>query len=504
MRLAAASFALCAAACGRYGFGEGLTDAPAISGDVATDTPVAFLGVTTPVKPGVTGPNDVFGHAVALSADGTTLAVGAFGESSISTGVGGDPTNNDANLSGAVYIYTSTQRGTWTPQAYLKASNTDALDVFGFSLAISADGNTLVVGAPDEDSGATTIDGDGTDDTKDSAGAAYVFRRTGPTWAQQAYLKAPNSDLGDNFGAAVAIAGDGNTIAIGAQTEDGVGGATPDPSSNAVIDSGAVYVFHRAGTAWSFQRYVKASNAESNDQFGIAIALSRDGARLAVSATSEASGAVGVGGNQLDNSQTQAGAVYVFATNGVAWPQEAYIKASNPDGGDFFGFALAISDDGSMLAVSAEGEDGASMGPGAAQIEGAGEAGAVYVFGRAGTVWAQDQYIKATNTGADDRFGRSVALSSDGLNLLVGAALEDSSETGVLGIGGDNAAVDSGAAYLYQRTFGTWKALAYLKASTTTAGDQFGNSVALSGTASAIAIGAPRQGGGAGAVYVLE
>ena len=501
---AAALFALCmAAACGRIGFGDGTSDAP-INGDIAIDTPAGFLGVTTPVKPGATGPNDVFGHAVALSADGTTLAVGAFGESSLSTGVGGDPLNNDANLAGAVYIYTSTQRGTWTPQAYLKASNTDALDVFGFSLAISADGNTLLVGAPDEDGGANTVDGDGSDDTKDSAGAAYVFARTGTTWAQQAYLKAGNSDAGDNFGEAVTISGDGNTIAIGAFSEDGVGGTLPDPNSNAVVDSGAVYTFERAGAVWAPLRYLKASNAETLDQFGSEVALSRDGMRLAISAPGEASGAIGVGGDEASNSQTQAGAVYVFVKSGSAWLQEAYIKASNTDGGDFFGSSLAISDDGSVLAVASEGEDGSATGPGAAQIEGAGEAGAVYVFRRANVTWSQDQYIKATNTGADDRFGRSVALSSDGLTLLVGAALEDSSETGLAGSGADNTAVDSGSAYLYRRTAGTWAALLYIKASTTTAGDQFGNAVTLSGDAAKIAIGAPGQGGGEGAIYVLE
>jgi hypothetical protein len=495
MRLAAASFALCVAGCGRFGFGDARGgDAATTTDDVVVDVPVGEL-VTTPIKPSVTGPTDVFGYAVALSADGTTLAVGAYGEASNAVGVGGDPTNNDANLSGAVYIYTSTQRGIWTQQAYLKASNTGALDVFGYALAISADGNTLVVGAPDEDSAAITVDGDGADNTKPSAGAAYVFTRTGTTWAQDAYLKAPNSDQGDNFGEAVAITGDGTTVAIGAWSEDGVGGTVPDPSSNAVVDSGAVYTFMRVGAAWSPLRYLKASNAEANDHFGIEVVLSRDGTRMAISATAEASGAIGVGGNQLDNSQIQSGAVYVLVNSGSAWLQEAYVKASNTDGGDFFGYSIALSADGSMLAASSEGEDGASIGVGAAQLEGAGEAGAVYVFGRTGTTWAQAEYIKATNTGADDRFGRSVAVSSDGAALLAGAALED---------GANDAATDSGAAYLYGRSGTAWSAQRYLKAPIITAGDQLGNSVALAGDGAKLALGAYRQGSGEGAVYVIE
>jgi len=102
---------------------------------------------TAYVKASVPGEGDQFGAAVALSADGTTMAIGATGEGSASRGVNGDQKNDDADDSGAVYVYVRNNKGEWTPQAFLKASNADSLDQFGTNLAISADGNTLVVGA---------------------------------------------------------------------------------------------------------------------------------------------------------------------------------------------------------------------------------------------------------------------------------------------------------------------------------------------------------------------
>ena len=214
---------------------------------------------------------------------------------------------------------------------------------------------------------------------------------------------------------------------------------------------------------------------------------------------------MGIDGNQLDNSQPQAGAVYVFDRGGGTWQQEAYVKASNPDGGDFFGFSVALSDDGRTLAVSAEGEDGTSSGVDGPQTEGAGQAGAAYVFTRGATPpWTQEAYIKATNTGIDDRFGRSVALSADGGRLVVGAPQEDSGARDLGGDQSDDTSPDSGAAYVFERGGSTWSATQYVKASNTASGDAFGASVAISGSGGAIVIGAHARASARGAVYVVE
>src|SRR6266705_2462246 len=100
-------------------------------------------------------------------------------------------------------------------QAYVKASNTGAADDFGFAVALSSDGNTLAVGAPGEASA-----GIETDNSAPSAGAVYVYTRSGTTWTQRAYIKASNPGAGDQFGTSVALSSDGITLAVGAPGED--------------------------------------------------------------------------------------------------------------------------------------------------------------------------------------------------------------------------------------------------------------------------------------------
>src|SRR5262249_41634155 len=152
------------------------------------------------------------------SADGSTMAVGAYGEASTATGVGGNQAINTAQFAGAVYVFTRSGT-TWTQQGYIKASNTEAGDAFGQVVALSSDGSVLAVGAPMEDSNATGVNGNQADNSALSAGAVYVFARVGSAWSQTAYLKASNTDLNDSFGGAVALASDGKTLAVGASNE---------------------------------------------------------------------------------------------------------------------------------------------------------------------------------------------------------------------------------------------------------------------------------------------
>ena len=193
---------------------------------------------------------------------------------------------------------------------------------------------------------------------------------------------------------------------------------------------------------------MKASNTGAGDLFGYSVALSADGSALAVGAYLESSNASGINGNQADNSASSAGAVYVFTRNGVAWSQQAYVKASNTEAGDGFGISVALSADGNALAVGAYTESSNATGINGNQADNsASQAGAAYVFTRSGSIWSQQDYVKASNTGAFDHFGISVALSADGSALAVGAHDEDSN-----GIGGnqaDNSALNAGAVYIY-------------------------------------------------------
>ncbi|UXD89406.1 integrin [Thalassolituus hydrocarboniclasticus] len=437
-----------------------------------------------------------FGTAVALSADGSTLAIGMPGESNLNSGIDAEQSDIRGYSVGAVYVFRLTH-GQWLQQAYIKASNADEGDIFGISLALSDDGSILAVGAFNEGSSIGGVDAAGAeqDNAARDAGAVYVFQRTGESWAQQAYIKASNTDAGDEFGRSLALSADGFTLAVGAPRErssaTGVGGDETDNSSGGV---GAVYMFQRAGLSWAQQAYIKASNAGEGDEFGSSVALSADGSTLAVGAYREASSATGVGGDETDDSLRYAGAVYMFQRTDLSWTQLAYIKASNTDADDYFGSSLALSADGSTLAVGAWGEASSATGVGGDQVDNiANRAGAVYLFQRTDLNWAQQAYIKASNSGRDDHFGHAVALSADGDSLAVSAPVESSSATGINGEQMDDAAPGSGAVYLFQRTEAGWAQPAYIKASNTGELDFFGNSVALSADGQTLAVGASEE-----------
>jgi hypothetical protein len=396
---------------------------------------------------------DFFGSALSLSDDGSLLAVNAYAESSSATGVGGDDSDNGASDSGAVYLFRRNNT-IWNQETYFKASNTNVDDHFGTSLSLSGDGSTLAVGAQFEASAATGVDGDQLDNSLSGAGAVYVFVRGDGPWFQEAYLKASNTDAGDRFGSSLSLSDDGTILAVGAHSEasaaTGVGG---DEANDSAANAGAAYVFVRplgVGGGWIQQAYLKASNTEANDFFGISVAVSGDGSTLAVGAYLESSSATGVNGDQADNGAGDSGAVYVFTRSGNLWIQEAYLKASNTFGFDFFGFKLSMSDDGNMLAVGSPFEDGNATGvDGDGSDHSAIRSGAAYVFARSAGQWMQQAYVKASNTNDDDAFGFSVALSDDGRQLVVGAQNEGSAATGVDGDQANNSAASAGAAYSF-------------------------------------------------------
>ena len=293
---------------------------------------------------------------------------------------------------------------------------------------------------------------DGNPASGDGCTAACTLEHSGKGIGLLAYIKASNTDASDQFGLSVALSADGSTLAVGAFTESsaatGIGGNQAD---NTAGHAGAVYVFTRSGATWNQQAYIKASNTDGNDEFGWSVALSADGSTLAVGAHFEASAATGIGGNQADNSTGRAGAVYVFTRSGTTWSQQAYIKASNTRTGGEFGSSVALSADGSTLAVGAHFESSAATGVDGNQADNsASVAGAVYVFTRGGAAWSQQAYIKASNPGATDNFGSSIALSADGLTLAVDAPSEDSAAIGINGNGANNSAADAGAVYVFQ------------------------------------------------------
>ena len=450
---------------------------------------------------------DDFGGAVALSADGTTLAVGARREDSAATGVNGDQSDNSSDGSGAVYLFRF-EGNEWHQQAYIKASNTDASDGFGFSLGLSADGTTMAVGSLWEGSNATGINGDQSDNSAEGSGAAYIFRFDGDEWRQQAYVKASITDSIYSFGSALALSADGETLAVVASAEQSDDGAVyvfrfdsadwyqharfqaEDPEWDAYFGYslslssdgatiavgapgkeqyvGAVYLFRFNGTDWYQQSYIQGSNTGwglndgcgkdedpwcFGDKFGTSVSLSADGNTLAVGAMDEDSAATGINGDEEDNSIHSPGAAYLFRFDGATWLQQAYIKASNTGEWDIFGGhwrSVSLSADGNTLAVGARDEDSAATGINGDQNDNsANGAGAVYLFRFESANWSQFSYIKGPTTGSSDGFGRVVSLSADGKTLAVGALGEDSAATGINGDQSDNSAENSGGVYLY-------------------------------------------------------
>ncbi|MCH9683246.1 MAG: integrin [Deltaproteobacteria bacterium] len=458
-----------------------------------TDSLVSAVGY---VKASNTEAGDGFGHEVAISEDGNTLAVGAVRESSGSTGSNGAQDDNSLEHSGAVYVFVRDGLGSWTQQAYLKASNPGAFDEFGYSVTLSDDGNTLAVGARfDVQTNGTERDG-----------AAYVFERDAlGAWSQSAYLKGENTEITDEFGANTALSGDGDTLIVAAHRQLDV----------MTLSRGVVYVFGRDGNGgWVQQQRLMTSH---QGFFGSSVAVSDDGNTIAAGAFAEDSGATGVGGDQNDTSAEASGAAYIYTRDDVgAWSQQAYIKASNTDAGDYFGYAVALSGDGEILAVSASHEGSNATGVGGNQDDdSASESGAVYIYSLGGA-WSQQAYIKASNTGAGDEFGHNIAMSDDGQMLAVGALLEGGGGVGHGGDQTDDSLSATGAVYVFENN-GQWSQRSYLKAPNTDEGDAFGFTLALSGSGETLVVGTPSEdsnatgvGGdqldnsvaGAGAVYL--
>jgi len=238
-----------------------------------------------------------------------------------------------------------------------------AADQFGASVALSSDGNTALVGAPNKTTG---------------TGAAYVFTRSGSTWTQQKELTATGGAHGDLFGTAVGLSSDGNTAAISA----------PGKSTKA----GTVYVFTRSGSTWTQATSVVPSDAASNAQFGNAVSVSGDGGTIMVGDDQKAS---------------KAGAVYVFTGSGSTWTQQTKLTISTGVANDMFGSAVSLDNNGMIALVGAQGEQSA--------------AGGGYIFTRSGSTWTNAAPLASSNNIAGSGLGASASISSDGTTAVLGA-----------------------------------------------------------------------------------
>jgi hypothetical protein len=390
------------------------------------------------LKPSTSSNKHRFGSSVSLSADGSTLAVGARGEDS------------NVENAGAVFIFNLTEQQEWTESAFIQAEVVGSGDEFGSVVSLSSDGTVLAVSALLEDSSDAN---DASDNSAVNSGAVYVFQlESEPSlaWVQKAYLKASHIDLDDRFGSALSLSGDGSTLVVGMVNEDSLG--LNDPDNNDAVSSGAAYVFTQDDSnQWTQQAFLKASNNEAGDQFGVSVSVNDDGTLIAIGANFESSNATTINGDETDNSANRAGAAYIFSRDlDGDWSQDAYLKASNARAKPLFGQSLALNAEGNLLAIGAPQDRSTSEGVNASQSGVEQGFGATFVFSRdiAGQ-WQQQAYLKSTNSQRNDRFGNVVALSGDGSVIAVNAPGEDSNAVGINGDQDDNSFTDSGAVYLY-------------------------------------------------------
>lgn len=313
-----------------------------------------------------------------------------------------------------------------------------ALSQFGNAVAMSANGNTAVIGAWKENN---------------LAGAAYVYVRSGGSWVQQgpALLAGSEAASSAQFGSSVAISGDGNTILIGAL------------SDNAEI--GSAFVFTKSGGVWVRQgtKLQPTGGIGPKQLFGASVALSGDGS-------------VALVGAWHDNNQV--GAVYTFTRSGGAWTQSGSKLVPQSGLGGYFGASVSLSSDGGTAAVGAPLSD------------------RTFVFVRSGSVW-NGQGPALVPSGAIGpggyTFGNAVMLSASGDVLAIGSYSDDRDGNGN----------GLGAAYVFQRSGGTWSQQGPKLVPSLTSLRYFGYSIGLSGDGSTLLVGMPGGDGAAGAAFAF-
>ncbi|TKD10431.1 hypothetical protein E8A74_08270 [Polyangium fumosum] len=323
-----------------------------------------------------------------------------------------------------------------TETSELVAPDGDPSDFFGYSVALS--GDTAILGAPDEDT-------KGTD-----AGAAYVFVRTNGGWAFEQKLVASDGGPGEWFGRAVDV--DGDVAVVGSPRGDG-----------AATASGAVYMFVRTNGVWTQQQKLFGSDGKTGDTMGQAVAV--------------VGGTVVAGAPAEDTKGADAGAAYVFGENGGVFAQQKKLLAADGQAGDRLGASVGFS--GQTVIAGAPGDDDAGA-----------DVGAAYAFVGAGPVWSQQKKFVAADGQAGDAFGAAVALEGD--TAVVGAPLANA------------AGIDAGAGYVFARAGLTWAEVGKLVPAGLGSDDRLGTSVSI--TKGRVILGAlldDTKGSNAGAAYVF-
>jgi hypothetical protein len=373
-----------------------------------------------------------------LASDGAagdkfSYSVSVSGDSAIA---GAHVDNDNGDWSGSAYIFK--WNGTnWIEQAKLLASDGVADDYFGYSVSIS--GDLAIIGAP------------GNDDKGSGSGSAYIFKRNGTSWVEQAKLIASDGAPYEWFGWSVSISGD--VAIVGAHYDD-------DNGSN----SGSAYIFKFDGTNWIQQAKLLPSDGAANDWFGWSVSISGDAA---------IAGAYGDDDNGADS-----GSAYIFKWDGTNWIEQAKLLASDGAAGDEFSYSVSISGNVAIAGAHLDDDNGS-------------DSGSAYIFKWDGINWIQQAKLLASDGAADDCFGCSVSVSGD--VAIVGAHYDD-----------DNGS-NSGSVYIFKFDGTNWLEQVKRIASDGAADDDFGNSVSISGDVAIVGAHLDDDNGtDSGSAYIFE
>ena len=399
----------------------------------SADTPVLNEDFKLLASDGASG--DLFGYSVSISSDGSTAIVGAA------------YSNDNGYGTGSAYIY-ELVKDVWQ-ETKLLASDGAYNDLFGLSVSISSDGTIAIVGARYDD------------DNASNSGSAYIYELVGGVW-QETKLTASDGASGDHFGYSVSISSDGTTAIVGAFHDD-------DNGSN----SGSAYIYELVGGVWEETKLL-ASDGAGTDMFGISVSISSDGSTAIVGAHTD------------DDNGFNSGSAYIYELIGGVW-EETKLVASDGASGDDFGSSVSISGDGTTAIVGAANSDDDDNGS---------QSGSAYIYELVGGVWEETKLV-ASDGASTDFFGISVSISSDGSTAIVGAYF--------MPFFADGNGSDSGSAYIYELVGGVWQETKLL-ASDGESNDLFGWSVSISSDGSTALVGTrgdDDNGSNSGSAYIF-
>lgn len=295
---------------------------------------------------------------------------------------------------GRVYIYSKID-GKWILSDTVTSGDIDEFTGYGVSISTNDSGSILVIGAPDIVA------------CRECVGSVYVYKDNAGTWTKIDKL-VPRDNYSDSYGSAVSISGNGEVIIVGEYSN----------IYDDLVKVGRIFIYYRNNDTWMFDRIMTASDSMSHSRYGMSIAINHEGNILAVGSPTANIGS-------LDD----AGKVYIYIRNNDTWRESQILSASDMSPYAQYGRTLAMSSDGSILAV------GAYM----ANSDGVERAGQVYIYARSGNTWIEQQILSADDKCIDGWYGASMSISRTGSVLVIGSLCAPTNTVSI-----------SGKVYLYE------------------------------------------------------